>query len=180
MLSRSRFSLLIWLFMALVILAACIPTPAAPPATPPAAPPTEAPVDNRAGASAHRPAEDAQGQFMAVGCLGRTGRAAGHREPANYRVTFNTDVSLAITADCNNAVGFYQGEGGNLSVEIGPVAMAGCSPESKQQVCRPAGARGELPLRGRVSDRRGARGDKQHKDGPCPGRDTGCGRRTGA
>ena len=45
-------------------------------------------------------------------------------------MTFNTDASLAITADCNNAAGFYQGEGGNLSVEIGPVAMAGCSTES--------------------------------------------------
>ena len=52
------------------------------------------------------------------------------QNPANYRVTFNTDASLAITADCNNAAGFYQGEGGNLSVEIGPVAMAGCSTES--------------------------------------------------
>ena len=33
--------------------------------------------------------------------------------PASYRVSFNPDASLAITADCNDVVGFYQGECGD-------------------------------------------------------------------
>jgi heat shock protein HslJ/predicted transcriptional regulator len=51
--------------------------------------------------------------------------------PANYRVTFNTDASLAIMADCNNVMGFYQGDGGELTVEIGPMTLAACLPESR-------------------------------------------------
>jgi heat shock protein HslJ len=52
--------------------------------------------------------------------------------PAGYRLTFNTDASLAITADCNNVVGFYQGEtGDSLTVIIRPVTLADCGPGSR-------------------------------------------------
>jgi amidase len=51
--------------------------------------------------------------------------------PDNYTVAFNTDASLAITANCNNAAGSYQGEGGKLTVEIGPMTAAACPPESR-------------------------------------------------
>ena len=53
--------------------------------------------------------------------------------PERYTVTFNTDASLAITADCNRASGSYQGEGGKLTVEIGPVTAAACPPESRNE-----------------------------------------------
>ena len=53
--------------------------------------------------------------------------------PERYTVTFNTDASLAITADCNRAAGSYQGEGGKLTVEIGPVTAAACPPESRSE-----------------------------------------------
>ena len=53
--------------------------------------------------------------------------------PERYTVTFNTDASLAITADCNRASGSYQGEGGKLTVEIGPVTAAACPPESRSE-----------------------------------------------
>ncbi len=56
---------------------------------------------------------------------------------ASYRLTFNGDATLAITADCNQAAGTYQGEGGALTIELGPVTAAACSP----------GARGEQLLR---------------------------------
>ena len=52
--------------------------------------------------------------------------------PASYRVSFNPDASLAITADCNNVVGFYQGESGDsLSISIGPATLAECGPGSR-------------------------------------------------
>lgn len=53
-------------------------------------------------------------------------------DPASYRLSFNPDASLAITAGCNNAVGFYQGESGSsLIIEIGAVTLAECGPESR-------------------------------------------------
>ena len=36
-------------------------------------------------------------------------------------------------ADCNNAAGAYQGEGGKLSIEIGPMTAAACPPESRSE-----------------------------------------------
>ena len=54
-------------------------------------------------------------------------------DPASYRATFNTAASLAIAADCNNAAGSYQGEGGDLTIEIGPVTLADCGQESRSQ-----------------------------------------------
>ena len=60
----------------------------------------------------------------------RTGRAAGHREPHQLPRDLQRRRVAGNHGGLNNAAGFYQGEGGNLSVEIGPVAMAGCSTES--------------------------------------------------
>ena len=54
-------------------------------------------------------------------------------DPTSFRATFNTDASLAIAADCNNAAGSYQGEGGDLTIEIGPVTLADCGQESRSQ-----------------------------------------------
>ena len=53
--------------------------------------------------------------------------------PENYAVTFNSDASLKIVADCNNATGSYQGESGKLAIEIGPVTAAACPPESRSE-----------------------------------------------
>ncbi len=53
--------------------------------------------------------------------------------PANYQLTFNADATLAIKADCNQAVGNYQGEGGKLTVEIGPVTAAACGEDSRSE-----------------------------------------------
>ncbi len=53
-------------------------------------------------------------------------------DPSSYRLTFNTDATLAITADCNDVVGFYQGESGDaLTVIVGPVILADCGSGSR-------------------------------------------------
>ncbi|NCC32664.1 MAG: META domain-containing protein, partial [Chloroflexia bacterium] len=53
--------------------------------------------------------------------------------PGNYTLSFNADGSLAVTADCNQATGSYQGEGGSLTIELGPVTLAACPAESRSE-----------------------------------------------
>lgn len=53
-------------------------------------------------------------------------------DPASYRVSFNPDASLAITADCNEIVGFYQGEwGGALTIAADAETLTDCGPGSR-------------------------------------------------
>jgi heat shock protein HslJ len=51
--------------------------------------------------------------------------------PLSYLVQFNDDATVNIVADCNNAVGDYQGEGGTLEIQIGPMTAAACPPDSR-------------------------------------------------
>lgn len=51
--------------------------------------------------------------------------------PLNYTLTFQDDDSIALVADCNNAMGSYRVEGSSLTIEMGPTTMAACSPESR-------------------------------------------------
>jgi heat shock protein HslJ len=53
-------------------------------------------------------------------------------DPASYRVSFNPDASLAVSADCNEVVGFYQGEWGeSLTIIVDPATLAACGPGSR-------------------------------------------------
>ena len=134
MFSRNHAILLAGLVMVLVIVAACVPPPPAQPAAPTSAPPTEAPVDKPAPVP---PPTDELRMLRAnswqwIAYEDTAGRVE-IEDPASYRATFNTDASLAIAADCNNAAGSYQGEGGDLTIEIGPVTLAACGQESRSQ-----------------------------------------------
>ena len=51
--------------------------------------------------------------------------------PLSYLVQFNDDATLNVVADCNNAAGSYQGEGGKLQIELGPMTAAACPPDSR-------------------------------------------------
>ena len=51
--------------------------------------------------------------------------------PLSYRVQFNADATVNVVADCNNAVGSYQGEGGKLEIQMGPMTAAACLPDSR-------------------------------------------------
>jgi heat shock protein HslJ len=51
--------------------------------------------------------------------------------PLSYLLQFNDDATVNVVADCNNAVGDYQGEGGTLEVQIGPMTAAACPPDSR-------------------------------------------------
>ncbi len=51
--------------------------------------------------------------------------------PQNYIVTFNNDATVNIVADCNNASGTYVIAGSSITIQVGPMTMAACPPESR-------------------------------------------------
>lgn len=55
-------------------------------------------------------------------------------DPAQYTLTLLADGTAAIQADCNRAAGTYTLDGSSLAIEIGPVTLAACPPESLSDV----------------------------------------------
>ena len=51
--------------------------------------------------------------------------------PQNYVLTFNQDGTVIILADCNNASGSYTTDGSSISIQVGPMTMAACPPDSR-------------------------------------------------
>ena len=52
--------------------------------------------------------------------------------PENYAIMFNSDGTVNVKADCNNANGSYTADdNGSLTIEIGPMTRAMCPPESR-------------------------------------------------
>ncbi|MCB0082323.1 MAG: META domain-containing protein, partial [Caldilineaceae bacterium] len=52
--------------------------------------------------------------------------------PENYAIAFNSDGTVNVKADCNNANGSYTADdNGSLSIEIGSMTRAMCPPESR-------------------------------------------------
>ena len=47
-----------------------------------------------------------------------------------YTLTFHEDGTVDVVADCNNAVGIYMVDGSNLTIELGPMTMVACPPDS--------------------------------------------------
>ena len=150
--NRSRpIVILLAALLALLALAACggqaTPTPApapAPTAIPtlaaPTAAPTEAPTAMPTAAPTEAPAAAAPPTQELVMLRANPWQWVSFTSPVetfevetpgDYTVAFNTDASLEISADCNNAAGSYQGEGGKLTIEIGPMTAAACPPESR-------------------------------------------------
>jgi heat shock protein HslJ len=57
-------------------------------------------------------------------------------DPTLYQVVYNTDGTLSVKADCNNAAGEYTSEGGvtgSVRVEMGPTTLAMCAEGSRSQ-----------------------------------------------
>jgi heat shock protein HslJ len=53
--------------------------------------------------------------------------------PESYLVTFNEDGTVHIVADCNNASGSYSSEDGSLAIDVGPMTLAACPPDSRSE-----------------------------------------------
>ncbi len=110
------------------------------PVTVPAAPaPTEAPA---AAAPAQTPAAPAETTAQATALVGpvwqwqkfvdvATGKnTMDVKNPADYTVTFRDDRTVAMKADCNQAAGTYAADGAKLTINVGPVTLAACGPDS--------------------------------------------------
>jgi len=54
-------------------------------------------------------------------------------DPSHYAVTFNTDGTLNIRADCNRGGGTFSTEGERISIEVTHTTRAMCPPESLEQ-----------------------------------------------
>jgi heat shock protein HslJ len=53
-------------------------------------------------------------------------------DPENYTIAFNPDGTVNVKADCNNAAGTYAADdSGSLTIEIGPMTLAACPPDSR-------------------------------------------------
>ena len=53
--------------------------------------------------------------------------------PANYTLAFQDDGTVVIKADCNNAMGSYTLDGSSITIQVGPMTMAACPPESRSE-----------------------------------------------
>ena len=54
--------------------------------------------------------------------------------PENYTLTFQGDGTVAIKADCNDAMGSYTLDGSSIKIEVGPMTMAACPPGSLSDI----------------------------------------------
>jgi heat shock protein HslJ len=50
--------------------------------------------------------------------------------PDKYALSFQKDGTVNIVADCNNASGTYTVDDSNLTIELGPMTMVACPPDS--------------------------------------------------
>jgi heat shock protein HslJ len=85
------------------------------------------------------PSPDAVNSTAANPLLGTTWMWTGFTNPAqqfnvetpeNYILTFQSDGTVAIKADCNSAVGSYTLDGSSIKIEVGPMTKAACPPGS--------------------------------------------------
>lgn len=100
--------------VAVLLLAACAPIP-------PAATSSTTSQSAPGPAAVPPPTEDLArlraNSWQWVAIEGAGGRIEVE-DPAAYRLTFNTDATLGIAADCASAGGAYQGEAGKLEIDI--------------------------------------------------------------
>ena len=54
-------------------------------------------------------------------------------DPSHYTITFNTDGTLNIRADCNRGGGIFSTEGKRITIEVTHTTRAMCPPESLEQ-----------------------------------------------
>ena len=55
-------------------------------------------------------------------------------DPENYTITFNTDGSVAIKADCNNVTGNYKIDGSKITITLGASTLMACGDASQDAI----------------------------------------------
>lgn len=143
--TRKRLAILFIISIALV-LAACggssTPQPTLVPTAEPVAEPTQEPTEEPAPEPTEEPSElVAEAELANLSALvahpwqwvsfTNPAEAFEVEMPISYLAQFNEDGTVNIAADCNNAAGGYTADGSSLTIEIGPMTLAACPPESR-------------------------------------------------
>jgi heat shock protein HslJ len=55
-------------------------------------------------------------------------------DPQNYTITFNTDGSVAIKADCNSVTGNYKIDGSKITITLGASTLMACGDASQDTI----------------------------------------------
>jgi heat shock protein HslJ len=55
-------------------------------------------------------------------------------DPENFTITFNSDGTIDVKADCNMGGGTYTVEGSSLTISVGSMTMAYCGDDSSDQI----------------------------------------------
>lgn len=120
------------LLLAAILLAACGGPAPAPVATP--APATQPPAPQAAAA---QPTAAPAAANPLVGTVWQWTKTAYNDgtiidvpSPASYTLEFTAAGLVSVKADCNTATGAYTLSGSDLSIQLGPMTMAACPPES--------------------------------------------------
>ena len=132
-----RKSFVFTILLVAMLLAACTTGGSTPAAQPTAVPSTEQPAEPTA-AETEPPAETNPADLNALTAntwmwveFTDPMQQFSVENPQNYTLTFQDDGTLNIKADCNNAMGSYTVDGQSITIEVGPMTMAMCPPESR-------------------------------------------------
>jgi heat shock protein HslJ/uncharacterized protein YraI len=131
--SKNKLYLMITLLIGVsLLLGACTTTTPTPTAT--TVPPTAVPTAVDQGLSPISQADLTNGTWQWIS--GRESQGAMPTvvpDPENYTITFNTDNSLNIKADCNTVLGTYVLSGDKLSITLGASTLVACPPGSSSE-----------------------------------------------
>jgi len=128
-----RKTILITFLLMAMLLAACSGGGSTPTAETTEVPPTEQPAEPTT-----IPAETVSADMDAL--AGTSWMWTGFTDPTqqfdvenpeNYTLAFQDDGTVTIKADCNNAIGSYTLDGSSITIEVGPMTMAACPPDSR-------------------------------------------------
>ena len=139
---RNTFFMMAIAFVLSLLLAACggaeTPVPTVPPTVLPTAAPTEEPTEEPMVDSSETETEETMADLTAL--LEHPWQWVSFTNPVeqfeveapeSYLLTFNSDGTVNVKADCNNAAGSYTADATGLMIQIGPMTMAACPPESR-------------------------------------------------
>jgi len=122
---------IVTLLFSLLLLTACIIEVPAPAAEPAPAPTAAAAEERTADERVYRAVELTTNPWLWVSFTDPT-QQFELDAPEQYTISFNTDGTVNVKADCNNAGGTYTADdNGSLSIVLGPMTLAACPPDSR-------------------------------------------------
>lgn len=69
-------------------------------------------------------------QWQELQILGERGTTTTVPNPENYTLRFSEDGTFSLQADCNRGAGSYTLDGLEINLQLGPMTLAACAPDS--------------------------------------------------